>query len=113
ARVLAGLCTRCERLWLDAPDLRTLVGHTPTTREPLIPTLPTPPAPCPSCHQEAVRDVECDAGELMRCDACGGVLLTRAVLDGLRGSRRAGAVASLAVASTSAAPAPSVEAGVE
>ncbi|MBK6809504.1 MAG: zf-TFIIB domain-containing protein [Sandaracinaceae bacterium] len=27
--VLAGLCTTCERLWLDAGDLEKLVGHVP------------------------------------------------------------------------------------
>jgi Zn-finger nucleic acid-binding protein len=39
--VLAGLCTTCERLWLDAGDLAKLVGHVPETRAPLIPPLAT------------------------------------------------------------------------
>lgn len=98
--VLAGLCTTCERLWLDAGDLVKLVGHAPETRDPLIPALMSTAAPCPSCHLHEVEPAECDAGELLRCRVCGGVLLTRGVLDDLRGSQRPGAVAGLAAATS-------------
>ncbi|MCA9535472.1 MAG: zf-TFIIB domain-containing protein [Myxococcales bacterium] len=113
AGVLAGLCSGCERLWLDAADLVKLAGHAPPMREPLLPTLPGADAPCPSCEAIAVREVESDAGPLLRCEACGGVLLTRAVLDGLRGRQRAGAVASLAAESARVSAAPSVDEGLE
>ncbi|MCB9659719.1 MAG: zf-TFIIB domain-containing protein [Sandaracinaceae bacterium] len=111
--VLAGLCTRCERLWLDRADLLTLVGHEPELRAPLLPGLAGTDALCPACGQAAVGERECDAGPLLCCSACGGVLLTRAVLDGLRGSQRAGAVASLVDASERVSAAPSVDAGLQ
>ena len=111
--VLAGLCTTCERLWLDAADLEKLVGHVPETRAPLIPPLATSFATCPSCHTHEVSEAECDAGELLRCRVCGGVLLTRAVLGGLRGSQRKGAVASLSAASRTSLPAATLEEAME
>ena len=111
--VLAGLCTTCERLWLDAGDLEKLVGHAPETRAPLIPPLATDFATCPSCHTHEVCEAECDAGELLRCRVCGGVLLTRAVLDGLRGSQRKGAVASLSATSRTSLPAATVDEAME
>lgn len=111
--VLAGLCTACERLWLPAADLAKLVGHVPATRAPLIPPFGVSAAPCPSCQALAVEPAECDGGELLHCTACGGVLLTRGVLDALRGSRRQGAVAGLAAAtSRTSLPAATVDEGV-